>query len=113
MFESMKDHEKQEANKEPMNQSLGPPDLQGLMTQSHKPTSQAIQLELKQFPHTLRYKFLDRESIKLVIVNASLREFETVKLLIVLKKHHKAIGYTINDLKAISSCLHAQDHVGG
>lgn len=43
-----------------------------------------------------------------MIVNASLGEEETEKLLVVLRKYPKATGYTINDMKDIilSVCMH-------
>jgi len=65
-------------------------------------------VELKPLPLNLRYEFLGPNSTYPVIVNASLNEGETEKLLSVLKKYPKAIGYTIDDIKGInpSLCMH-------
>ncbi|XP_042396837.1 uncharacterized protein LOC121986983 [Zingiber officinale] len=66
------------------------------------------QVELKPLPSTLRYEFLGDNSTFPVIVNASLNEVDTEKLLHVLRMHIKAIGYTIEDIKGISPslCMH-------
>ncbi|KEH22352.1 transmembrane protein, putative [Medicago truncatula] len=68
----------------------------------------APKVELKPLPSNLRYEFLGPNSTYPVIVNASLDEVETEKLLYVLKKYPKAIGYTIDDIKGINSslCMH-------
>jgi len=69
---------------------------------------EAPKVELKPLPSNLRYEFLGLNSTYLVILNASLNEGETEKLLYVLKKYPKAIGYTIDDIKGInpSLCMH-------
>lgn len=69
---------------------------------------EAPKVELKTLPSNLRYAFLGPNSTYPVIVNASLDEVETEKLLYVLKKYPKAIGYTIDDIKGInpSLCMH-------
>jgi len=69
---------------------------------------EAPKVELKPLPSNLRYEFLGPNSTYPVIVNASLNEVETEKLLYVLKKYPKAIGYTIDDIKGInpSLCMH-------
>ena len=43
-----------------------------------------------------------------MIVNANLNAVQVDSLLRVLRKHHKAIGYTLDDLKGIhpSLCMH-------
>ena len=71
-------------------------------------SKEAPKAELKPLPSNLRYEFLGRNSTYPVIVNASLDEGETEKLLSVLKKYPKAIGYTIDDIKGInpSLCMH-------
>ncbi|CAM8954496.1 unnamed protein product [Rhodiola kirilowii] len=65
-------------------------------------------IELKALPTSLRYKFLGPNSTFPVIVNASLNELETSRLLHVLRKRRGAIGYSIDDLKGISPdiCMH-------
>jgi hypothetical protein len=69
---------------------------------------EAQKVELKPLPKNLRYEFLGPESTYPVIVNASLNEDETEKLIKVLKRYPKAIGYTIEDIKGInpSLCMH-------
>ncbi|CAM8934256.1 unnamed protein product [Rhodiola kirilowii] len=59
-------------------------------------------IELKALPTSLRYEFLGPNSTFLVIVNASLNELETSKLMHVLRTRREAIGYSIDDLKGIS-----------
>ena len=68
----------------------------------------APKVELKPLPSSLRYEFLGSNSTYPVIVDASLSDEETAKLLNELKLHSKAIGYTIDDLKGInpSLCMH-------
>ncbi|CAM8900702.1 unnamed protein product [Rhodiola kirilowii] len=65
-------------------------------------------VELKPLPASLRYEFLGPNSTYPVIVNASLTDVETQKLLDVLRKHRPALGYSIDDLKGISPdlCMH-------
>ena len=65
-------------------------------------------LELKELPKNLRYEFLDKEHNCPVIVSAELGKEETRKLLAVLRRYPKGIGYTINDLTGISPsvCMH-------
>jgi len=69
---------------------------------------EAPKVEFKPLPSNLRYEFLGPNSTYSVIVNASLNEGEIEKLLYVLKKYPKAIGYTIDDIKGInpSLCMH-------
>ena len=61
--------------------------------------------ELKPFPDTLKYAYLDEKKIYLVIISAILSEHEEERLLKTLKKHSAAIGYTLDDLKGISPTL--------
>ncbi|CAM8965665.1 unnamed protein product [Rhodiola kirilowii] len=65
-------------------------------------------VELKPLPASLRYEFLGPNSTYPVIVNASLTDVETHKLLDVLRKHRPALGYSIDNLKGISPdlCMH-------
>ena len=57
--------------------------------------------EIKQLPDTLKYAYLDEKKIYLVIISANLSEHEEEILLKVLRKHRAAIGYTLDDLKAL------------
>jgi len=57
------------------------------------PPKEAPKVELKPLPPNLRYEFLVPNSTYPIIMNASLNEVETEKLLYVLKKYTKAKGY--------------------
>ena len=59
--------------------------------------------ELKQLPDTFKYAYLHEKEIYPVIISANLSKHEENKLLKTLKKHRAAIGYTLDDLKGISS----------
>jgi hypothetical protein len=61
--------------------------------------------ELKRLPDTLKYAYLDEKKIYPVIISANLSEHEEKRLLKTLRKHHAAIGYTLDDLKGISPTL--------
>ena len=65
-------------------------------------------LELKQLPSHLRYAFLGDSSIFPVIISAHLSTEQEKKLLHVLKKHKRALGWSIDDIKGISPsiCMH-------
>ncbi|CAM8966103.1 unnamed protein product [Rhodiola kirilowii] len=65
-------------------------------------------VEMKSLHASLRYEFLGPNSTYPVIVNASLNDVETQKLLDVLREHRPALGYSIDDLKGISPdlCMH-------
>nr|XP_027067480.1 uncharacterized protein LOC113693099 [Coffea arabica] len=65
-------------------------------------------LELKPLPTHLRYEFLGENSTLRVIVSADLDDEQCTKLLRVLRKHKKAMGWTIADIKGISPsiCMH-------
>ncbi|XP_019149851.1 PREDICTED: uncharacterized protein LOC109146653 [Ipomoea nil] len=66
------------------------------------------QVELKHLPTNLRYDYLGPNSTYPVIVSAHLKNDETEKLLNVLRKYKKIIGYTIDDIVGISVsyCMH-------
>ncbi|KAJ9128557.1 hypothetical protein P3X46_034882, partial [Hevea brasiliensis] len=70
--------------------------------------SEAPKVELKPLPTNLRYAFLGQNSTYPVIVSAKLTDCEVEKLLRVLRKHRRIIGYTIDDIKGIhpSVCMH-------
>ena len=76
----------------------------------NSPTSheKAPQLELKQLPTHLRYAFLGDNETLPVIVNADLNKEQLEKLLRVLRKHLRAIGWTISYIRGISPslCIH-------
>jgi hypothetical protein len=63
---------------------------------------QVPKVDLKPLTKGLKYKFLGPDKTYPVIVNDELSPEENEKLLILLKKHRKVIGYSINDLKGLS-----------
>ncbi|CAM8940922.1 unnamed protein product [Rhodiola kirilowii] len=74
----------------------------------HDKGKESCSVELKTLPTSLRYEFLGPNSTLPIIVNASLNDNETSKLLDVIKEHKDAIGYSIDDLEGISPnlCMH-------
>ena len=68
----------------------------------------APDVEMKPLPKGLKYEFLGDGKTFPVIISDELSPEETEKLLNLLKKHKKVIGYSINDLKGISPafCTH-------
>ncbi|KAG9444982.1 hypothetical protein H6P81_016322 [Aristolochia fimbriata] len=67
----------------------------------------ASKLELKPLPSSLKYVYLENNSIP-VIISSCLNAREEQLLIKVLSKHKKAIGWTILDIKGISptTCMH-------
>jgi hypothetical protein len=62
----------------------------------------ASEVDLNPLSKGLRYEFLGSDKTYPVIVSDELSPAENEKLLNLLKKHKKVIGYSINDLKGIS-----------
>jgi hypothetical protein len=69
---------------------------------------QVPEVDLKPLPKGLKYEFLGLDKTYPVIVSDELSPEENEKLLNLLKKHTKVIGYSINDLKGLSPtfCTH-------
>jgi hypothetical protein len=69
---------------------------------------QVLEVDLKPLPKGLKYEFLGPDKTYPVIVSDKLSPEENEKLLNLLKKHRKVIGYSINDLKGVSPafCTH-------
>jgi hypothetical protein len=69
---------------------------------------QVPEVDFKPLPKGLKYEFLGPDKTYPVIVSDELSTEENEKLLNLLKKHRKVIGYSINDLKGISPafCTH-------
>jgi hypothetical protein len=69
---------------------------------------QVPEVDLKPLPKGLKYKFLGPDKTYLVSVSDELGPKENEKLLNLLKKHRKVIGYSIHDLKGLSPafCSH-------
>ena len=65
-------------------------------------------LKRKPLPSTLKYAFLGEGESYPVVISSSLSEGQEESLLKVLKKHKKALGWTIADLHGISPlmCTH-------
>jgi hypothetical protein len=63
---------------------------------------QVLEVDLKPLPKGLNYEFLGPDKTYPVIVSDELSPEENEKLLNLLKKHRKVIGYSINDLKGLS-----------
>ena len=64
--------------------------------------------ELNPLPATLKYAYLEDKEKFSVIISASLPAEQEKKLLLVLEKHKKSIGWTIADIPGIipSTCKH-------
>ena len=64
--------------------------------------------ELKPLLANLKYAYLEDKEKSPVIIFASLVAEQEEKLLLVLKKHKKAIGWTLADIPGISpsTCMH-------
>ena len=62
-------------------------------------------LELKPLPAHLKYVFLGEENNLRVIISATLEPKQEEQLVKVLEDHTKAIGWTISDLKGISTSI--------
>jgi hypothetical protein len=65
-------------------------------------------VDLKPLPKGLKCEFLGLDKTYSVIMSDELSPEENKKLLNLLKKHRKVIGYSINDLKGLSPtfCTH-------
>ncbi|XP_042012350.1 uncharacterized protein K02A2.6-like [Salvia splendens] len=74
-----------------------------LPTEEPKPAQ-----ELKPFPAHLKYAYLGEEETKPVIINSQLTQGQEDRLLEVLRKNEKAIGWKLTDLVGISPdlCMH-------
>ena len=83
---------------EPISPSPLVPDIQ--------PTSST--LELKPLPYNLKYVYLEEEDKLSVIISTTLTTEQEQRLLHVLKKHKKAIGWTLAGIPDISplTCMH-------
>ena len=63
-------------------------------------------LELKTFPSTLKYAFLDEEKAKLVIISSKFDIKQEKQLLDVLRRNEEAIGWTLTDQKGLEPSLY-------
>lgn len=62
-------------------------------------------LELKPLPDTLKYAYLGDGQTYPVVVSSALSELQELELLVLLRKHSKAIGWSIADIKGIEASL--------
>ena len=62
-------------------------------------------IELKTLPSGLRYAFLNNDQDSPVIISDKISQEESLRLLIVLEKHHSTFGCSLQDLKGISPAL--------
>ncbi|XP_058217314.1 uncharacterized protein LOC131328383 [Rhododendron vialii] len=62
-------------------------------------------LELKPLPDTLKYVFLGDNETYPVVISSSLGNLQEMKLINSLRRHMKAIGWTIADIKGIDATL--------
>ena len=65
-------------------------------------------IELKPLPKNLKYAYLEGSGKLHVIILAKLEDEQEEKLLQILRKHRKAIGWTLADIPGISPsmCMH-------
>ncbi|XP_058217329.1 uncharacterized protein LOC131328401 [Rhododendron vialii] len=87
------------------------PKFEGLPPLESKTLPSSIQspkLELKVLPKTLKYAFLGEHETYPVVISSSLNGSQESQLLEILKRHTKAIGWSITDIKGIdgSICSH-------
>ncbi|KAL4337572.1 hypothetical protein AHAS_Ahas12G0123600 [Arachis hypogaea] len=68
--------------------------------------SEAPKLELKALPPTLKYAYLGENKNYPVIISSYLSQDQEDELLKVLRKHKDAIGWTLANLKGISSAIY-------
>ena len=61
----------------------------------------APKLQLKSLPEKLKYAFLGKEQTYHVVISSTLTSDQEGKLLTILKKYKNAIGWTLNDIKAL------------
>ena len=61
--------------------------------------------DLKPLPSELKYAYLDPDKTHPVIIASDLTLEQEGQLLLVLKKHQTALGWTISDIKGISSSV--------
>jgi hypothetical protein len=72
---------------------------------SARATKEAVSIEMKPLPAHLQYQFIDDDKKFPVIVSARLKDVELKGLLAVLKRNREVIGYSLDDMKGISSAI--------
>uniref|UniRef100_UPI001C3E3B63 retropepsin-like aspartic protease n=1 Tax=Picosynechococcus sp. (strain ATCC 27264 / PCC 7002 / PR-6) TaxID=32049 RepID=UPI001C3E3B63 len=79
------------------------------INQRTKPSlEEAPEIELKVLPAHLKYAYLGEGNSLPVIISATLSPNQESALLFILKKHIRAVGWTLADIKGISPtyCMH-------
>jgi hypothetical protein len=73
------------------------------------PPKEYLVFDLKPLPDDLKYANIDDKKTYPIIISSKLSEKEEERLLVILRKHRGAMGYTLDDLKGISPtiCQHA------
>jgi hypothetical protein len=103
------DEELEEAKKglEPRDGSVEEEKFEDIGEIKHK-EPQVPGVDLKPLPKALKYEFLGPDKTYPPIMSDELSPEENEKFLNLLKKHRKVIGYSINDLKGLSTafCSH-------
>ena len=78
-----------------------------MSTNTLKPSStEPPQLELKPLPNNLKYTFLEPSNTLPVIISSCLTINQEIQLLEVLKECKSALGWSIADIKGISSSIY-------
>lgn len=89
-----------------MGHSLGHQSLKSLPPLECKTLSLSIKppkLDLKVLPEMLKYAFLGDGETFSVVISSNLENHQEVELLTLLRRHTKAIGWTIADIQGIIS----------
>ena len=61
----------------------------------NKESSRPLEIEMKTLPFGLKYSFLGANSTYLIIVNSEFNGTNLDRLVNLVRKHRKAIGYTM------------------
>ena len=97
------DYTLEEVNVVSSKKKFEPSDLQ---TKSEKKTKPSIEeppkLELKPLPIHLKYAYLRENDTLPIIISTHLKDVKNKVLLHTLKRHMKAIGWTLTDIQGIS-----------
>ena len=74
----------------------------------NKESSTPPKVEIKALPSSLKHAFLGANSTYPIIVNSELNGADLDRIVNLVRKYRKAIGYTIDDIKGISPsiCTH-------
>jgi len=65
----------------------------------------SLSLELKTLPQHLKYAYLGEQETLSIIVASDLTDGQEENLMTILRKHRKAIGLTMTDIKGLSLAI--------